>query len=117
LTSSINFFLKEDQMNLRILPCFARNLFGRAGFAVLGLMLSVPAFAGTSGTEFQGLYNLVKGWSEGYLGRALAIGAFLVGAIVGFAKSTAMPALVGVIFALLFAIGPGIIEGIASALI
>ena len=41
----------------------------------------------------------------------------LVGAIVGFAKSTAMPALVGIIFAVLFAIGPGIIDGIASALI
>ncbi|HNL42394.1 MAG TPA: hypothetical protein PKM77_09070 [Ottowia sp.] len=50
---------------------------------------------------------MVKGWSEGYLGRTLAIAAFLVGAIVGFAKSTAMPALVGVIFAVLFAIGPG----------
>lgn len=62
-------------------------------------------------------YNLVKGWSEGFLGRTLAIAAFLVGAIVGFAKSTAMPALVGIVFAVLFAVGPGIIDGIASALI
>lgn len=78
---------------------------------------TAPAFAGTTGTEFGGLYNLVKGWSEGYLGRTLAIAAFLVGAIVGFAKSTAMPALVGVVFAVLFGIGPGIIDGIASALV
>ena len=94
-----------------------KNLMSRAGFAAPALALSVPAFAGTTGTEFTGLYNLVKGWSEGYLGRTLAIAAFLVGAIVGFAKSTAMPALVGIIFAVLFAIGPGIIDGIASALI
>ena len=60
---------------------------------------------------------MLVGWSEGYLGKALAIAAFLTGAIVGFAKSTAMPALVGIIFAVLFAIGPGIIDGIASALI
>lgn len=89
----------------------------RAGIATTSLVLAAPALAGTQGTEFQGLYNLVKNWSEGYLGRTLAIAAFLVGAIVGFAKSTAMPALVGIIFAVLFAIGPGIIDGIASALI
>jgi conjugal transfer pilus assembly protein TraA len=90
-----------------------RNLMVSAGV----LAATAPAFAGTSGTEFGGLYNLVKGWSEGYLGRTLAIAAFLVGAIVGFAKSTAMPALVGIIFAVMFAIGPGIIDGIASALV
>lgn len=93
------------------------KLFTRAGIGFSSLLLVAPAFAGTTGTEFVGLYNMVKGWSEGYLGRTLAIAAFLVGAIVGFAKSTAMPALVGVIFAVLFAIGPGIIDGIASALI
>jgi conjugal transfer pilus assembly protein TraA len=93
------------------------KMFNRAGIAASSLVLAAPAFAGTTGTEFGGLYNLVKGWSEGYLGRTLAIAAFLVGAIVGFAKSTAMPALVGIIFAVLFAIGPGIIDGIASALI
>ncbi len=93
------------------------TMFARAGIAASAITLSVPAFAGTTGSEFGGLYNLVKGWSEGYLGRTLAIAAFLVGAIVGFAKSTAMPALVGIIFAVLFAIGPGVIDGIASALI
>ncbi len=89
----------------------------RAGVASASLVVAFPALAGTSGSEFGGLYNLVKGWSEGFLGRTLAISAFLVGAIIGFAKSTAMPALVGIIFAVLFAIGPGIIDGIASALI
>ena len=80
-------------------------------------LIAYPAFAGTTGTEFGTLYNLVTGWSTGYLGRTLAIAAFLVGAIVGFAKSTAMPALIGIVFAVLFAIGPGIIDSIASALI
>ena len=94
-----------------------QKMMNRAGIAASSLVLAAPAFAGTTGTEFTGLYNLVKGWSEGYLGRTLAIAAFLVGAIVGFAKSTAVPALVGIIFAVLFAIGPGIIDGIASALI
>ena len=94
-----------------------QKMMTRAGVAASSLVLAVPAFAGTSGGGFQSLFNLVKGWTEGYLGRTLAIPAFLVGAIVGFAKSTAMPALIGIIFAVLFAIGPGIIDGIASALI
>ncbi|MBK6639106.1 MAG: hypothetical protein IPG34_16505 [Rhodocyclaceae bacterium] len=92
------------------------RMFNRAGVATVSLM-AVPAFAGTTGTEFTALYNLVKGWTEGYLGKTLAIAAFLVGAIVGFAKSTAMPALIGIVFAVLFGVGPGIIDGIASAVI
>ena len=93
------------------------KMMNRAGIAASALVLATPVMAGTTGTEFAGLYNLVKGWSEGFLGRTLAIAAFLVGAIVGFARSTAMPALVGIVFAVLFAIGPGIIDGIASAVI
>ncbi len=93
------------------------NMYCRAGIAASSLVLAAPAFAGTTGAEFQSLYDLVKGWSEGYLGRTLAIAAFLVGAIVGFAKSTAMPALIGIVFAVLFAIGPTIIDGIATAVI
>lgn len=99
------------------MSALASKMLRKIGIASTGLVLAAPAMAGTSGTEFQNLYNMVKGWSEGYLGRTLAIAAFLVGAIVGFARSTAMPALIGVIFAVLFAIGPGIIEGIASATI
>jgi len=94
-----------------------KTLYKNIGLASVSLAISVPAMAGTTGSEFTGLYNLIKGWSEGYLGRTLAIAAFLVGALVGFAKSTAMPALIGIVFAVLFAIGPGIIDGIASALI
>ncbi|WP_276656243.1 TraA family conjugative transfer protein, partial [Thauera aminoaromatica] len=78
---------------------------------------AATASASTEGTEFQDLYDMLVGWSEGYLGKALAIAAFLTGAIVGFAKSTAMPALVGVVFAVVFSIGPGIIAGMMTAVI
>ena len=59
------------------------KMMNRAGIATSALVLAAPAIAGTTGTEFTALYNMVKGWSEGYLGRTLAIAAFLVGAIVG----------------------------------
>jgi conjugal transfer pilus assembly protein TraA len=95
-----------------------RNLCLRAGIAGAGVLASIsPAMAGTTGSEFESLYNLVRGWSDGYLGKTLAIAAFLVGAIVGFAKSTAMPALIGIVFAVLFSIGPSIIDGITTATI
>jgi conjugal transfer pilus assembly protein TraA len=84
----------------------------------LALMLSAGAVvAGTTGAEFTALYTLLFGWTTGFLGKSIAIGAFLIGAFAGFAKSTIMPALIGIGFALLFAIGPGIIDGIVTALI
>jgi conjugal transfer pilus assembly protein TraA len=75
------------------------------------------AGGGTTGAEFQNLFNMLVGWAEGYLGKALAIAAFITGAIIGFAKSTAMPALVGIVFAVVFGLGPTIINGMFSAVI
>jgi conjugal transfer pilus assembly protein TraA len=85
----------------------------------LGLFFSfvTAAHAGVTGTEFQGLYQMVFDWTTGYLGKAIAIGAFLIGAFVGFAKSTIMPALIGIAFALLFSIGPNIINNMMTATI
>lgn len=88
--------------------------------ALLGTLLAATitsAHAGTTGAEFLNLFNMISGWATGYLGKALAIGAFLVGAIVGFAKSTAMPALIGIVFAILFSVGPGVITGMMTATI
>ena len=94
---------------------FIKNPAVRKSALLVGLMTAAAtASASTEGTEFQDLYNMLVGWSEGYLGKALAIAAFLTGAIVGFAKSTAMPALVGVVFAVVFSIGPGIIAGMMA---
>ena len=88
-------------------------------FVAMGLFLVVgDLFAGTGGSnEFGGLYAYLKGLSEGFLGRTLAIFAFIVGLGVGVARSSAVPAIAGVVFAIFVAYGPAIIEGIASATI
>jgi len=91
-------------------------------FALMAPLMIQSAHAGTTGggttgTEFLDLFNMLVGWAEGYLGKALAIGAFIVGAIIGFAKSTAMPALVGIVFAIVFGLGPTIINGMFTAVI
>jgi conjugal transfer pilus assembly protein TraA len=60
---------------------------------------------------------LILGWATGYLGKAMAIAAFLFGAGFGVAKQTILPAVLGIVFALVFAVGPGIINGMLAATI
>ena len=73
------------------------------------------AFAGTTGTEFQSMYTTLLNWATGYLGRAIAIAAFILGAGIGVARSSPIPALVGVVFALFMIYVPTIIDSIMTA--
>lgn len=75
------------------------------------------AFAGTTGTEFQSMYTTLLNWATGYLGRAIAIAAFILGAGIGVARSSPIPALVGVVFALFMVYVPTIIDSIMTAVI
>jgi len=87
---------------------------------VVGMALALTAAAaqaGTTGTEFQALHTLLTGWTEGFLGKALAIAAFLFGAGMGVAKQTVVPAILGIVFALVFSVGPGIINNMMAAVI
>lgn len=88
----------------------------RAALVLLAVLcVTAAAHAGTTGTEFQALHTLLAGWANGYLGKALAIAAFLFGAGYGVAKQTIVPAILGIVFALIFAVGPGIIDGMLTA--
>ena len=100
----------------RAVPLTRRDLL-LGGLFLACLLFAGISTAGTTGVEFQALHTLLQGWAEGYLGRALAIAAFMVGAVIGFAKGTAFPALVGLVFGVVFAIGPGIINGLISGVI
>jgi conjugal transfer pilus assembly protein TraA len=80
-------------------------------------MTAIGATAGTTGSEFQGLHTLLTGWASGYLGRSIAIAAFLLGAGFGVAKQTILPAVLGLVFAVVFLVGPGVIDSMLSAVI
>ena len=41
------------------------------------------ALAGTTGTEFQTMYTTLLNWATGYLGKSIAIAAFILGAGIG----------------------------------
>ncbi len=87
---------------------------------VLALVLSLAAgsvMAGTTGTEFQTMYATLLGWINGFLGKSIAIAAFIIGAGVGIARSSPIPALIGVVFALFMVYVPNIIDSIMTAVI
>jgi conjugal transfer pilus assembly protein TraA len=104
-------------MNTLSINTFRAPSIGKMAFAAMLLAAGFAATAGTTGVEFQALFTLIDGWVSGYLGKALALGAFLIGAMVGMAKSTVMPALVGLGFAIVFSVGPGVITGMMTAVI
>ena len=86
---------------------------------LLAVALIAPGMvaAGTTGNEFQAIYDTVIGWAGGYLGKTIAFFAFLIGLGVGAARATPVPAIAGVVFALFVGFGPGVIEGIATSII
>ena len=86
-------------------------------FALVLILLAGSALAGTTGTEFQTIYATLLSWATGYLGKSIAIAAFILGAGIGVARSSPIPALVGVVFALFMVYVPTIIDSIMTAVI
>ena len=84
---------------------------------VAASLFAASAYAGVTGTEFKAFFDLIQGWTTGYLGKGLALSAFLLGAALGMVKGTMVPALVGIGFAIMFTVGPGVITGMLSATI
>ena len=86
----------------------------------LALVLTLAAgsaLAGTTGTEFQTMYTTLLNWATGFLGKSIAIAAFILGAGIGIARSSPIPALVGVVFALFMVYVPTIIDTIMTAVV
>ena len=84
---------------------------------LLTLVAVSPAFAGTTGTEFQTMYTTLLNWATGFLGKSIAIAAFILGAGIGIARSSPIPALAGIVFALFMVYVPTIIDSIMTAVI
>jgi conjugal transfer pilus assembly protein TraA len=81
---------------------------------------SQSAFAeGNTGgaSEFQEIYETVKDWVTGYLGKLLALFAFLVGLFFGAIKQNFIMALGGVGIAIMVAVMPALLEKLIGAVI
>lgn len=94
-----------------------RKAVSSTAVAVLLALLAGSAIAGTTGTEFQTIYATLLNWATGFLGKSIAIAAFILGAGIGVARSSPIPALVGVVFALFMVYVPTIIDSIMTAVI
>ena len=81
---------------------------------VLCTFFAVNAYAGTTGAEFQAIYDLISGWATGYLGRIIALATFLVGLGVTIVRQSLVPVIAGLATAIVVAFGPSVIEGIAT---
>jgi conjugal transfer pilus assembly protein TraA len=82
-----------------------------------GALMSSRAFAGTldSSDAFYTFYTTVNQWVSGALGTGLAITMLLLGAAIGVAKNSPMPALTGVAGAAFLHWGPDIIRQIMAS--
>jgi conjugal transfer pilus assembly protein TraA len=89
--------------------CFGTTL------ALVLTLAAGSALAGTTGTEFQTMYTTLLNWATGFLGKSIAIAAFILGAGIGIARSSPIPALAGVVFALFMVYVPTIIDSIMTA--
>jgi len=78
-------------------------------------LLAGSALAGTTGTEFQALYTWVNDVVTGYFGRAVAVAAVGLGAVISIARVNPVPILSGAGFAIFLQYTPTIITGILTA--
>lgn len=67
------------------------------------------------GDEFQDIWELIQGWTQGILGRIIALGALIVGIAFGLVRQSVIAAVIGIAMAIVLQYGPDVIEGIITA--
>lgn len=80
--------------------------------AALLCLVAGSAVAGTGGTEFDTMYTMVVDWTEGTLGKLLAVTAFLIGMGMGVIRQSILAVVLGIAFALTLAYAPQIIDAV-----
>ena len=89
-------------------------LIGAIAFVVL---LPVLALAGTGGTEFQSVYQTLMDWTQGSLGKSIAIGFFLVGLGGGLMRQSLICIVIGIAAALAVNYLPSIMDSLVTGII
>jgi conjugal transfer pilus assembly protein TraA len=89
-----------------------------ATVATAALALSATdALAGTGGTEFDDIYTLLVGWTQGTLGKIIALGMFMVGLAAGIVNQSIISVVIGIGGALALYYAPTVISGVVAALV
>ncbi|MEC4720479.1 TraA family conjugative transfer protein [Noviherbaspirillum sp. CPCC 100848] len=82
----------------------------------LSLAITIDAVAGTD-TTFSTVVTNLNNWMTGSLGKVFAVGSLGVGLAIGVVKQSIMSVVTGVAIALAGSIGPGVLQGIFTAVI
>lgn len=92
-----------------------KNLLSRASFGLVLMMGSAAAMAANSNDNtFTAFRDTVMNWAQGPLGTGLAVTMMLMGAGMGVARNSPMPALSGIAGAAFLNWGPGIIKSLTN---
>lgn len=83
----------------------------------IAMLFMASVHAGTTGLEFKDTFDLIVGWAKGYLGKIFAVAAFLIGCGFAAARQNPMPAIFGLVLALIIGFGPNLIDSILTATI
>ena len=96
------------------------TIVSRKAATVLGAMvallgLTAVSHAGTSGTEFQIVYDTITDWVNGYLGLAIAISFLIVGLFLGIARQSIFALAVAGACGFGLLIAPTVLDNILTA--
>ena len=83
----------------------------------MSLVWAQAVYAGSGGTEFTDIYSTLTGWSQGYLGKTIAIGAFITGMGIGIVRQSLMAIALGVGAGMAVQYTPSIIDSMVTALL
>ena len=81
------------------------------------LLSATDAMAGTGGTEFDDIYNLLVGWTQGTLGKIISLGMFMVGLAAGIVNQSIVAVVIGIGGALALYYAPTVISNVVAGLV
>jgi conjugal transfer pilus assembly protein TraA len=83
--------------------------------AIAAAAIAGVAHAGTTGTEFQSVYDTLVGWAQGTLGKVISLVMIMVGIVAGVARQNLMAFAVGIAAGLGLYTAPFIVDNVVSA--
>ena len=92
---------------------FNKKLAGIVGLAAL----SGVALATAADTDFSAVVTQLTNWTDGSLGKVLALAIFVVGMAAGVIRQSLMAAVAGIAGAMVLSYGPAIITNVFGATI
>ena len=85
---------------------------GAAALVVTAAGFPADALAATQGAEFNGVYDLVKAWSTGGLGKVISLAFLLVGLAIGVLRGSILAAVSTLSAAVALLLGPSSIDAL-----